>query len=109
MNDAINILNAVVNALAVALQAVARAALSNIHGAEWLLACALAAFCCVLLLSSGRVWRGVGVMAFLLTVAACAWLYWRLNRHGLMAQQIVLAIMVLHGIRGWTMARGVAK
>jgi len=36
-------------------------------------------------------------------------LSWRLNRHGLMAQQIVLAIMVLHGIRGWTMARGVAK
>lgn len=109
MNDALDILNtvmdALIGALAVALQGAARAMLANIHGAEWLLAVALAG-AAWMMLAGGRGWRAVGVLAFSLIVGAAAWLSWRTNHHGMMAQQAVLAALALHGLRGrgWTLA-----
>lgn len=113
MNDALNILNAimdaVIGALDVGLQAAARAALANVSAAEWVLAVALAG--AAWMLSSGRGWRAVGLLAFLLAVGAGAWLAWRTNHPGMVAQQAVMAAMVLHGIRGrgWTLAKGGSK
>jgi prepilin signal peptidase PulO-like enzyme (type II secretory pathway) len=108
MNAALDILNtvldAVIGALAVGLQAAARAALANTSAAEWVLAVALAG--AAWMLSSGRGWRAVGLLAFSLAVAAGAWLSWKTGHGGMVAQQAVLAAMVLHGLkgRGWTLA-----
>lgn len=99
MNDALNILStvmdAVIGALGVALHAVARAMLANVAASEWVLAVALAG--AAWMLCSGRGWRVVGVLAFALTVGAGAWLAWRTHHHGMVAQQVVVAAMVLHG------------
>lgn len=110
MNAALDTLNtvvdAVIGALAVVLQATARAALANISAAEWVLAVALAG--AAWLLSSGRGWRAVGVLVFVLAVAACAWLSWKAGRYGVLAQQAVLAAMVMHGLlksRGWALVK----
>lgn len=106
--DTLNaILDAVINVLAVSIQAAGRALLSNVTAAEWFLAAAL--FGSAWLLSIGRVWRAVGLLAFLATVTACAWLSWKAGRHGVLAQQTVMAAMVLHGLRqsgGRTLAKG---
>ena len=113
MNTALDILNtvmdAVIDALAVALAAVARAALANVSAAEWVLAVTLAG--AAWLLSSGRGWRAVGLLAFALAVGAGAWISWRTHHHGMVAQQAVLAVMVLHGIkgRGRAVVKGGAK
>lgn len=113
MNDALDILNtvmdALIGALAVGLKAAARAMLANVHAAEWVLAVALAG--AAWLLSSGRGWRVVGLLAFSLTVAAGAWLSWKTGHAGMVAQQAVMAAMVLHGIkgRGWSLVKGGAK
>ena len=110
MNTALDILNtvldAVINALAVGLQATARAALANVSAAEWTLAAALAGS--AWLISIGRGWRVAGVLTFALTVTAGAWLTWKTGHAGQVAQQAVLALMALHGIRarGWTLAKG---
>jgi hypothetical protein len=102
VNAALDILNtvmdAVIGALGVALAAAARAALANLSAAEWTLAAALAG--AAWLLASGRGWRAVGVLVFLMAVAACAWLSWKAGRYGVLAQQAVLAAMVLHGLKG---------
>ena len=108
MNAVIDTLNtvmdAVIGALAVGLAATARAMLANVFAAEWVLAAALAG--AAWMLSSGRGWRIAGVLVFALAVAAGAWLCWRTNHAGMVAQQAVLAAMVLHGIkgRGWSLA-----
>jgi prepilin signal peptidase PulO-like enzyme (type II secretory pathway) len=104
------VLDAVIGALGVALAAVARAALANASTAEWVLAVALAGT--AWMLSSGRGWRAVGLLAFSLAVAAGGWLAWRTNHPGMVAQQAVLAAMVLHGLkgRGWSLTgKGAAK
>ena len=108
MNDALDILNAafdaIVNVLAVGFHAAGRAMLANVTAAEWTLAAALAGS--AWLLSIGRGWRAMGLLAFVASVTACAWLSWKAGRHGVLAQQAVLALMVLHGVkgRGWTLA-----
>ena len=108
MNAVLDILNtvldAVIGALGVALAAVARAALANASTSEWVLAVALAGT--AWMLSSGRGWRAVGLLAFALAVAAGAWLSWKTGHAGMVAQQAVLAAMVLHGVkrRGWSLA-----
>lgn len=110
MNTALDILNtvmdAVIGALGVALAAAARAALANASTAEWVLAVVLAG--AAWLLSSGRGWRAVGVLVFLVAVGACSWLSWKAGRHGVLAQQAMLAAMVLHGLkgRGWALVKG---
>lgn len=113
MNATIDILNtvldAIVGALAVGLAATAQAALANVLVAEWVVAVALAG--AAWLISNGRGWRAAGLLTFSLTVAAGAWLCWRTNHHGMVAQQAVLAAMVLHGIkgRGWATLKGGAQ
>jgi len=114
MNAVLDILNtvldAVIGALAVALAAVARAALANVSTSEWVLAVALAGT--AWMLSSGRGWRAVGLLAFSLAVAAGAWLAWKTGHAGMVAQQVVMAVMVLHGIKGqgWSLTgKGGAK
>lgn len=90
-------MNTVLETLGAALAALARLALANMSAAEWALAVALAG--AAWLLASGRGWRAVGVLVFLVAVAACAWLTWHAGRYGVLAQQGVLAAMVLHGLR----------
>ena len=110
MNAAIDLLNtvmdAVIGALAVALQATARAMLANVHTSEWATALVLAG--AVWLLASRRGRPVVGMMLFSLAVGAGAWLSWRTNHHGMVAQQAVLAVMVLHGLlkaQGWALVK----
>lgn len=88
-------MNAVIDTLSAALGAVARAALVNMSVAEWSLAVALAGT--AWMLSSGRGWRILGVLVFLGVMGAGAWLTWKAGRYGVLAQQIVLSAMVLHG------------
>lgn len=110
MNTVLDILNAISGALAVALHAVARAALANMSVAEWALAVALAG--AAWLLASGRGWRAVGVLVFLVAVSGCAWLTWKAGRYGVLAQQTVLVAMVLHGLaksRGRALVKGGAR
>ena len=105
--DTLNtVMDAVIGALAVGLQAAGRAMLANVFAAEWVLAAALAG--AAWMLSSGRGWRIAGVLVFALAVTAGGWLTWKTGHAGMMAQQAVLAAMVLHGLksRGWTMAKG---
>jgi len=54
----------------------------------------------------GGGWGGVGLLAFALAVAAGAWLSWKTGHAGMVAQQAVLAAMVLPGVkrRGWSLA-----
>lgn len=98
------VLDAIIGALGVALNALARVALANMSAADWALAVALALAGAAWLLASGRGWRAVGVLVFLVAVGACAWLSWKAGRHGVLAQQAVLAVMVLHG-SGWGTSR----
>ncbi len=113
MNAALDLLNtvmdAVIGALAMGLKATAQAALANVSAAEWVMAVALAG--AAWMLSSGRGRRAVGLLVFLVVVGACAWLAWRTHHHGMVAQQAVLAVMVLHGFkgRGWSLVQGGAK
>lgn len=103
-------MNTILDNLSAAFAALARAAVAHMSIAEWALAATLAG--AAWLLASGRGWRAVGVLVFVVAVGACAWLSWKAGRYGVLAQQSVLSIMVLHGVlrsRGWTAARRAAK
>lgn len=114
MNAALDILNtvmdAVIGALVMGLHATARAALANVSAAEWVMAVALAGAAWLLASRRGR--PVVGMLLFVLAVGAGAWLSWRTNHHGMVAQQAVLGVMVLHGLVkgwGWKLVKGGAK
>lgn len=100
----LSLLSAIVGALGVGLQAIGQAMLANTAAAEWTLAAALAG--AAWLISLGRGWRASGVLVFLVAVIACTWLSWKLGRHGALAQQAVMAAMILHGT---LRARGYAR
>lgn len=109
--DALNTgLDALVDALIVALNTVAKAMLANTSAAEWVLAVVLAFAAWILAGRRGSFTRGL--MLFTLAASASAWLSWRTNHHGMVAQQAVLALMVLHGLlkaRGWALVKGGAR
>lgn len=104
--DTLNtVLDVLIGALTVGLNAVAKAMLSNVHAAEWASALTLAV---TLWLLAGR--RGSSALAlllFLVSVGAGAWLSWRTGHTGVTAQQAALAVTVLHGLRGrgWMLNR----
>ena len=104
--DTLNtVLDAIIGALSVALQASARAALANVPAAEWVLALVLAFAAWML---AGR--RGslvLNLLLFVLGVGASAWLSWRTHHHGVLTQQVVLAALSLHGLksRGWALLK----
>lgn len=105
--DTVNtVLDALIGALAVALNAVARAMLANVHASEWTLALVLAIG--VWLLAGRRRRSAVGLALFVLAVGAGAWLSWRTGHTGVTAQQAALAAFGLHGL-GWTLVKGGAK
>ena len=114
MNAALDILNtvldAVIGALGVALAAVAKTMLANIHSTEWSLGLLLALSCWLIV--SRRWSTAVGVVLLALAVVAGAWLSWKTGHTGASVQQAALAVMVLHGLakgRGWTLVKGGAK
>ena len=114
MNAALDLLNtvmdAVIGALAVGLQATARAMLANIHSTEWTLGLLLALSCWLIV--SRRWSTAVGVVLLALAVVAGAWLSWKTGHTGASVQQAALAVMVLHGLakgRGWALLKGGRK
>jgi prepilin signal peptidase PulO-like enzyme (type II secretory pathway) len=105
--DTLNtVMDAVIGALGVALAAVARAALANVHAAEWSSALVLAL---AVWLLAGRRWRpAVGLGLFVLAVGAGAWLSWKTGHTGVTAQQAALAALVLRGqlkAQGWALVK----
>lgn len=109
--DTLNtVFDAIISAMAVALNALTRAALANVSTAEWVIAVAL--LVAVWLLVSRRGRPAVGMLLFGLAVGAGAWLSWRTSHHGMVAQQAALVAMVLHGLvksRGWLLLKGGRK
>ena len=110
MNAALDTLNtvldALIGALAVGLNAVAKAMLSNVHAAEWASALALAV--ALWLLAGRRGHPALALLLFVLAVGAGAWLSWRTGHTGVTVQQVALAVMIFHGIkgRGWIVKIG---
>ena len=114
MNAVLDILNtvldAVIGALAVALGAVAKTMLANIHSTEWTLGLLLAVSCWLIV--SRRWSTAVGVALLALAVFAGAWLSWKTGHTGASVQQAALATLGLHGLlkgRGWALVKGGRK
>jgi hypothetical protein len=110
MNAALDILNtvldAVIGALAVALGAVAKTMLANIHSTEWTLGLLLAVSCWLIV--SRRWSTAVGVVLLALAVFAGTWLSWKTGHTGASVQQAALAALGLHGLlkgRGWALVK----
>jgi hypothetical protein len=108
MNAALDTLNtvldAVIGALVVALGAVAKTMLANIHSTEWMLGLCLALSCWMLARRRGN--TTVGVVLLVLAVTAGAWLSWKTGHSGASVQQVALAALGLHGLlraRGWAL------
>lgn len=109
--DTLNtVLDAVIGALAVALGAVAKTMLANIHSTEWTVGLLL--ILSVWLLTSRRGNSALGFAFLLLAVGAGAWLSWKTGHTGTSVQQVTLAILSLHGLlraRGWALVRKYSK
>lgn len=106
------VMDAVIGALAVALAALERAALANPSAAEWATALALVVALAGWLLAGRRGNAALNLLLFLAAVGAGSWLSWKTGHAGVLAQQVALAVMVLHGLakgRGWALVRGYSK
>jgi hypothetical protein len=105
--DTLNtVLDAVIGALAVALNAVGKTMLANIHATEWTLGLLLAVSCWLIVSRRGN--TTVGVVLLALSVFAGAWLSWRTGHTGASVQQVALAALGLHGLlrgRGWALVK----
>lgn len=107
-----NLLDVAIGALAVALSAVGKTMLQNIHSTEWTLGLLLAVSCWLIVSKRGS--TAVGVVLLVLAVFAGTWLAWRTGHSGAAIQQAALAALSLHGLlrgrgRGWALVRGYAK
>lgn len=105
-----NLLDIAIGALAVALNAIGKTMLANIHSTEWTLGMLLAVSCWLIV--SRRWSTAVGVVLLALSVFAGVWLAWRTGHSGAAIQQAALAALSLHGLlkgRGWALVRGYAK
>ena len=105
--DTLNtVMDALIGALAVALRTVARAALANVHTTEWVAALVLSV--ALWLLAGRRGSSALALLLFVLAVGVGAWLSWRTGHTGVTVQQVALAVMIFHGIkgRGWIVKIG---
>jgi hypothetical protein len=100
------VLDDLISALAVALNSVAKAMLANVHTTEWVAALVLAV--ALWLLAGRRGHPALALLLFVLAVGAGAWLSWRTGHTGVTVQQVALAVMIFHGIkgRGWIVKIG---
>jgi hypothetical protein len=80
------------------------------HSLEW--ASALLMLCGVLVLNTQRRYAALGLLLFVLAVAAGVWTAWRTAHLGAVAQLAVMAALSLHGMfrgRGWALLKGGRK
>jgi len=97
-------INFILDNLNTALNTVLAAMLAHTNAVEWMVAIFI--LCGIWLLANrGRnaVW---GFMCFTVAVSAGTWLSWKTGHTGVLVQQVVLAVLGLHGLlraRGWAL------
>lgn len=96
--DALSVLlRSLITALIAAADAIAQAALANIHAAEWTTAVILVAGAWLMISRRGN--TALGAVLFVAAAAAGTWLLWKTDHPGVLVQQALLAVISLHGLR----------